>query len=267
MNIDIAEIWLQYKQSALPEAKEKLVEYYLPFVRNIALGILRKLASGVELDDLVSDGIFGLLKAIEQFDPQRGVKFETYATTVVRGAIYNGLRSLDWVPERTREKTRALQKAMNHFTMIHGREGTESELAEELKISTAEVYDLITDLGCMYMLSLEQPFIHAHDDEGTILEVIQDENTLDPLIHLEFGEQREILRSVIESLPPRERELVTLYYFEGVSFEKIAGAFGISKQRVSQIHGRIIRNLREALAGWSGESAMFDRHSIFDQRV
>ena len=172
MNYDLASIWKKYKDTADPESKAFLTEYYLPFVKNIASNIIKKVKFGVvEYGDLVNEGIIGLIKAIEQFDIDRGIKFETYAMSIVRGAIYNSIRALDWVPERTREKTRALQKAMDNFSVMHGREGSEAEIAKEMNMTTSDVYNLISDLGCIYLLSLEQP-VSSDEDEGMILDYV-----------------------------------------------------------------------------------------------
>jgi len=265
---NLPELWEKYKRHTDLPAKEKLIESYLPLVRQIAVSIIRKLRPGVDLDDLVSDGSFGLMRAIEQFDPERGVKFETYATPVVRGAIYNGLRSLDWMPERTRGKARALQRAMEKFTVLYGRPGTEEELAEELKMSTSEVYELITDLGCVYLLSLDQPFPTGDDENASILDIIEDKEGTDPSIEIEFIEQREILRRVVDNLSERERMLVQMHYYEGVSFDKIAGMMGVSKQRISQIHSRAVRRLRETLAGEGLREVREEKvFNTFDQHI
>ncbi len=246
MTCDLAYLWERYKKAEDLEARDFLIEHYLPFVKNLASGVIRKLRAGVELDDLISDGVFGLIRAIELFEPERGIKFETYATPVVRGAIFNGIRALDWVPERTREKTRALQKAMDNFASNYGRVATESELAEELKISTSDVYNLIVDLGCIYLLSLEQPL--SSDEEAVILDTIEDTDSSNPLHELEFKEQRQALTEAVEALSERDRQIIQLYYFEGLSFDKIAQMINVSKQRISQLHVRIMKQLREAIS-------------------
>lgn len=240
-------LWVRYKQTQDPQLQAKLVERYLPLVRHLAVRILRKLCVGTDLEDLVADGMFGLLRAIEGFDLSRGFKFETYATPVVRGAIFNGLRRMDWLPERTRGKARALQKAIDKFASISGRQPTESELAEELKISSSEVFDLIAGLGCVYLLSLDQPLSIGDDSDATIMDVVEDQREFDPSREVEFQEQRERLRACVGYLNEREQLLVRMHYFEGVTFEKISRMLGVSKQRVSQMHSRAVRRLREYL--------------------
>jgi len=252
-------LWARYKSTKEPELQSRLVEHYIPLVRHLAVRILRKLRPGTDLEDLVADGLFGLLRAVEGFDLSRGFKFETYATPVVRGAIYNGLRRMDWLPERTRGKARALQKAIDKFTLLSGRQPTETELADELKISANEVYDLIASLGCIYLLSLDQPLTPGEDSDATILDMVEDQNPFDPPQELEFSEQRDRLRLAIDCLNEREQLLVRMHYFEGVTFEKISRILGVSKQRVSQMHSRAIRRLREHLGDEVIESeAMHD---------
>lgn len=245
--LELARLWKQAKECQDRGARDLLIGHYLPLVRNIASGIIRKLRPGVEIDDLISDGTFGLMRAIDAFDPGRGVKFETYATPVVRGSIFNGLRTLDWVPERTRGKARALQKAMDKITQLTGRSATEEELAEELKISAKEVYELITDLGCVYLLSLDQPLGLSDDDDVTILDTVQSRGHSDPVVEVEFVEQRGELRRAINNLQEREQILIRKHYLEGVNFETIARMMGVSKQRISQMHTRAVRRLREHL--------------------
>ena len=243
---EVNALWVRYKETGDPELRSLLVERYLPLVKNLAEQIRHKLRAGCDGDDLVADGMLGLLRAIDAFDLSRGYKFETYATTVVRGAIYNGLRRMDWLPERTRYKARALQKAIDKISSINGRQPTEAELANELQISANEVFDLIANLGCVYLLSLDQP-LTAGDDQGAAVMDVVDNGGDDPGRELEFMEQREMLRYAIECLNEREQFLIKMYYFEGVTFEKIAGILGVSKQRVSQMHSRAVRQLREHL--------------------
>jgi len=245
---DVASLWEEFKKTGDEKLKGELIQHYLPLVRQIAGAIKQKMSAVIDFEDLVGDGIFGLIRAIELFDLSRGVKFETYATSVIRGSIYNGLRILDWVPERTRGKTRALQKVMDKFVLIHGRQGTQEELAKELKISAQEVYDLITDLSCVYLLSLDQPIPELHDDDLIIMEIVEDKKSPDPLLEVEFAEIKRILALMVEQLNEREQLIVKKHYFEGKPFEEIAHMVGVSKQRISQMHSRILRKLKELLS-------------------
>lgn len=223
--------------------KQAAIELYLPLVKQIAGKLMRSLKQ-CDFDDLVSDGIFGLMKAVEQFDPGRGVKFETYANPVIRGAILNGLRAMDWVPERKRIKARELHRAMDKLISLHGREGTSEELAQELKVTAQDIYELIADLGTAYLLSLDQPISSSADEDRSFLDTIQDERSADPCLEMEFQEQHQLLLDYLGMLPEREKMIVQMHYFKGISFEEIARTLSISKQRVSQVHATVLRKLR-----------------------
>ena len=225
--------------------QERLAEHYLSLVRSIAVSLSRKSGQGVELDDLIADGSLGLLRAIETFDLDRGFKFQTYATTVVRGAILNGLRRMDWVPERVRAKNRALQQAIDRHQAVSGEQPSEEQLAEELQISTEEVYDLIANLGTTYLLSLEQP-LGTDDGDASLGDLVDDDEDV-PDVEFEYAEERDALRRAIERLDEREQLIITAHYFEGVTFDAISKMLGVSKQRVSQMHSRAVRRLRDGL--------------------
>lgn len=225
--------------------QERLAEHYLSLVRSIAVSLSRKIGQGVELDDLIADGSLGLLRAIETFDLDRGFKFQTYATTVVRGAILNGLRRMDWVPERVRAKNRALQQAIDRHQAVSGEQPSEEQLAEELQISTEEVYDLIANLGTTYLLSLEQP-LGSDDGDASLGDLVDDDEDV-PDVEFEYAEERDALRRAIERLDEREQLIITAHYFEGVTFDAISKMLGVSKQRVSQMHSRAVRRLRDGL--------------------
>jgi RNA polymerase sigma factor for flagellar operon FliA len=239
-------LWKSYKETESADAQEQLVAHYLPLVRTLAVGISRKLAAGADLEELTADGSVGLLRAVEAFDPSRGFKFETYAIPVIRGSIFNGVRRLDWVPERTRTKARALQHAMERLQSESGQEPTREDLAAELKISTDEVYDLISSLSTAYLLSLDQPIGHAEEGDSSYGDYVEDQSTT-PLMEVEFAEERQQLRDAIGKLDEREQMIVTLHYFEGVTFDAISRELGVSKQRVSQLHSRAVKTLRQFL--------------------
>lgn len=243
---DVKELWSRFSIEPNKDNRDALIENYLPFVRKIAGRIIKNTSATVEFEDLVSDGVFGLIKAINNFDVARGIKFETYATPVVRGSILNSLRALDWVPERIRGKAREMEKAAAKFASDHGREGTKQEIAEVMEMSAGELYELIANLGCAYLLSLNQPFSSINnDDEIEIMDTISDKKVVEPSIELSFLEQRDELRTAMECLPPREKLLVEYHYFKRMTFEQISPYLGVTKQRVSQIHSRALKMLRQ----------------------
>lgn len=243
---DIADVWRDYKTSGDSLLQEELVVHYQGLVYKLAHKIARKLKQGTEVEELISDGMLGLVKAIDAFDPARGFQFSTYATPVIRGSIYNGLRRLDWLPERTRAKARNFQKAIDKLSQIQGRRPSEEDIAKELEISSKEVYELIANLSSMYLLSLDQPL---GDDEGdsSMGDLVEDSRFASPESEFEYSEERSALRRGLASLPDRERELLERHYFEGVTFEAISREMDVSKQRISQLHLRAVRHLREKL--------------------
>ena len=245
---DIKELWDKFSKERSKEYRDKLIENYIPLVKKIAGRISKTTNVTVEFDDLVSDGIFGLIKAINNFDVSRGIKFETYATPVVKGSILNSLRALDWVPERIRGKAREMEKAASKFACTYGREGTKQEIAALMEISASDLYELIANLGCAYLLSLNQPFsCFNNEDEIEIMDTVSDDRVVEPSMELSFSEQRDELKKALNCLPPREKLLIEYHYFKRMTFEKISPYLGVTKQRVSQIHSRALKMLREHL--------------------
>jgi RNA polymerase sigma factor FliA len=243
---DIADVWREYKKTGDPYLQEELVLNYQGLVFKLAHKIVRKLKQGTEVEDLISDGMVGLVKAIDAFEPERGFQFSTYATPVVRGSILNGLRRLDWVPERTKTKARNFQRAVEKISQVTGRRPTEEDIAEELEISAKEVYELISDLSSMYLLSLDTP-IGSEDSDASMGDLVEDTGFVAPDAEVEFGEERDALRASLEKLPERERDIVESHYFGGETFESISQRIGVSKQRVSQLHLRAVRRMRDSL--------------------
>lgn len=242
---ELDNLWRSYKVSKDPVIQNRLAEQYLPLVKSIAMGLSRKMGQNVDVDDMIADGSIGLIRAIDTFDIDRGFKFQTYATTVVRGAILNGMRRMDWVPERVRAKNRQLQQAIDRHQAESGEAPSHEELAEELKLSTEEVYDLIANMGTAYLLSLEQP-LGGEESDANLGDMVDDDDDV-PDIEFEYAEERDALRNAIGKLDEREQLIVTAHYFEGVTFDAISKILGVSKQRISQMHTRAMQRLRQAL--------------------
>ena len=243
---DIAEVWREYKKTGDPYLQEELVVNYQGLVYKLAHKIVRKLKQGTEVEDLISDGMVGLVKAIEAFEPERGFKFSTYATPVVRGSILNGLRRLYWLPERTRTKARNYQKAVADLEQVTGRKPTEEDIAAHMEISAKEVYDIIADLSSMYLLSLDTP-LGTEDNDASVGDMVEDTGFVAPESEFEFEEERSALRASLEKLDEREREIIECHYFEGETFESISQRLDVSKQRISQLHLRAVRKMRDSL--------------------
>lgn len=243
---DIDAVWQEYKETGDPYLQEELVLHYQGLVYKLAHKIVRKLRQGTEVEDLISDGMVGLVKAIDAFELERGFKFSTYATPVIRGSILNGLRRLDWVPERKKTQVRQYQKAVEKLQKIKGRAPTEEDIAEELEISTKQVYELVSELTNMYLLSLDTP-LGTEDSDATMGDLVEDQGFVAPDQEVEFEEERNALRDAIETLGERDRDIIESHYFGGETFESISRRLGVSKQRVSQLHMKAVRNMRKAL--------------------
>jgi len=243
------ELWNEYRRRARPEIRERLIVEYLPLVKYVAGRLAIGLPPSVEVGDLVSFGVFGLMDAVEKFDPSRGVKFETYAIARVRGAILDGLRSWDWVPASLRRRAREVEEAYATIEQRLGRAATDSEVAEALHMQVDEFQRLVADLSGTMIMSLDDIWT-GHEDERDpkgSYDYIQDENAVDPVALAAFREKKEILAEAIDKLPERERMVISLYYYNGLTVRETSEVMGVSPSRVSQLHSKAILRLRGRL--------------------
>ncbi len=223
--------------------KEKLVIRYLPLVKYVVDRLPVSFLPQVSREDLISSGVIGLLKAMESFDPSRGVKFKTYALTRIKGAIMDELRRLDWVPRSLRKKADILEETFISLERKLGRTPTDKEIAEELNISEGDLYKLYTQVNHFSWVSLEQ----TDEKKKSFREKVASVEAENPLDVLEKEELKEILRRALENLSPRERMVIILYYYEELTFKEIGQLLGVSESRVCQIHGRVILKLKSVL--------------------
>jgi len=243
------ELWRDYKLRNDREARDTLIVRYAPLVKYVAGRVAVNLPKSVDEGDLIGYGTLGLIDAIERFDPARGVKFETYAIARIRGSMIDGLRSMDWVPVSVRHRNRNLEQVVRDLENQLGRSATDEEVAEALGITVQEYAQRIQDMAGSAVLSLED--VWGNPDEGeapTRMAEVKDEKALDPLDEAEWNSRREALAKSIERLPPREKLVVTLYYFEGLTVKEIAYVLKVSPSRVSQLHTKAVIRLRGALA-------------------
>jgi len=238
-------IWENYKKTMNPSIRDKMLNEYLPLVRNVAGRMAIGFPKSVELNDLISTGVIGLIEAFNNYDPSRGVKFETYAVPRIRGAILDELRALDWVPRSTRAKSREIEKAMTKLENRLGRSPSERELAKQLNISTDELLSALDDVSSTALLSLDE-LICREDDNRQVprIETIQNDNVDNVLNDLERGELRMFLINAISTLSEQERLVVALYYYEELTLKEIGEVMLISESRVSQIHTKAVLRLR-----------------------
>jgi RNA polymerase sigma factor for flagellar operon FliA len=237
--------WIRYQRDGNPEIRARLLKQYLPLVRNVAGRMAIGFPRSVELADLINTGVIGLVEAFRNFDPTRGVKFETFAVPRIRGAILDELRALDWVPRSTRARSREIERALLELENDFGRPPTEAELAMKLKCSVEELMHAIGDVSGSSLLSLDET-IYREDDNRQVprIETISDEAKATALGDMEKGELRAFLVTAIDRLTEQEKLVIALYYFEELTLKEIGEVMSISESRVSQIHTKAVIKLR-----------------------
>jgi RNA polymerase sigma factor for flagellar operon FliA len=230
------------------EARGRLIEEYAPRVRYIANRIASRLPSHVDLGDLISCGVIGLIDAIEKFDPSKNVKFETYAEFRIRGAILDELRSMDWVPRSVRQKASQLEKTYHALQGELGRPATEEDVAGSLNISVEEVHFLIGEASGVSVLSLDELWECGFQEDGInySMDALASESD-NPGQSFAWQQVREVMAEAIEALPEKERLILSLYYHEELTMKEIAQILEITESRVSQIHTKAVLRLRGKL--------------------
>jgi len=242
-------IWEAYRSTAVPEVRQELrqelLSQYLPLVRNVASRMALGFPKSVELGDLVSTGVCGLIEAFKNYDPERGVKFETYAVPRIRGAILDELRSLDWVPRSTRARAREIERAVFKLEAKLGRSPNDVELAVEMKYDLKDLYKAMDDTNCTVLLSLDE-MIFRDDDNRQVprVETVQIQSKDTVLNNLEKQELRAYLTIAISNLSEQEKLVIALYYYEELTLKEIGEVMSISESRVSQIHTKAVLKLR-----------------------
>ena len=237
--------WGEFKRDGGKKARNHLLENYLPIVRYTAERLHTKLPDEVDLDDLISAGVFGLLDAVKAFDTERGVKFETYCAARIRGAILDELRALDWVPRLVRSRAHKLNDATAGLEATLGRKPTESELAKEMRMSMTDFRKLRRDARAVGLISLSRKWYEtdSHKDVREI-DVLQDKRSEDPF---RAAQRKDIKQLVTRGLSRAERLIIILYYFEDMTMKEIGAALDLSESRVSQMHSAILTRLRHQL--------------------
>ena len=248
---NIEEVWRDFKRTGDKELRNVLIEKYLPLVKYIAERLLAKLPQNIELDDLTSAGIFGLMDAIEGFDLTRGVKFETYCTTRIRGAILDELRSLDWVPRIVRNKANRVEAAWKGLEMELGRVPTDMEMAERLEMTLPEYEELLREASAITIVSLTDK---AKEDQGSKtlrkIDLLENKKQPDPEDELK---RKEITEFITKGLSRKERLIMILYYYEDLTMREIGATLNLSESRVCQLHSRIIFRLKNQLKKYQAE--------------
>ena len=237
--------WREFDKRPTKKIRNSLMEHYLPIVRYTAERLSAKLPDEVEVDDLISAGIFGLLDAIKAFDLSRGVKFETYCAQRIRGAILDELRSMDWVPRLVRSRAHTVERARSALEMALGRKPTERELAKKLRISLREFRKLQRDARAVGMVSLSRKWFETDNNRDVReIDVLEDKRSEDPFRHFQ---SKDVKEWVTRGLSRAERLIIILYYFEEMTMKEIGETLALSESRVSQMHSAILERLRQHL--------------------
>jgi len=237
--------WHAFKADADAGARERLILHYAPLVKYVASRVATGLPASVDQADLVSYGMFGLIDALQKFEPGRGNKFETYAIPRIRGAIIDELRAMDWVPRSVRFKQREIEKALTGLESMLKRQPTEKELAERLGMSLHELHEVITQISFVSVLALDETVSVGADrgEKVSLVDTLADKG-FDPISGVESQETRGLLAAAINELSEREKIVVTLYYFEGLTLAEIGSILGVTESRVCQIHTKAVGVLR-----------------------
>ncbi|WP_448318008.1 RNA polymerase sigma factor WhiG [Streptomyces sp. CO7] len=248
----VDELWRTYKATGDERLREQLILHYSPLVKYVAGRVSVGLPSNVEQADFVSSGVFGLIDAIEKFDVEREIKFETYAITRIRGAMIDELRALDWIPRSVRQKARNVERAYATLEARLRRTPTEAEVADEMDVTVEELHAVFSQLSLANVVALEE-VLHGGGEGGgrmSLMETLEDTAADDPVEVAEDRELRRLLARAINMLPDREKTVVTLYYFEGLTLAEIGNVLGVTESRVSQIHTKSVLQLRAKLASF-----------------
>jgi len=243
---DILDVWKVFKADSMNETlRNRLIERYLPLVKYNGERIWARLPEGVELDDLISAGVFGLMDAIDAFDLSRGVKFETYCVPRIRGAMLDELRTMDWVPRLVRSKASKLNEALKTLDAKFGRTPTEIELAEQLQISVPELEKMILDANAVNLISLNKKWYETDSYKDVReIDILEDKKGEDPTRRIQ---KTDLMRLVTKGLNRNERLIIILYYYEELTMKEIGATLDLSESRVSQMHSSIVQRLQSQL--------------------
>ncbi|MDZ4781387.1 MAG: FliA/WhiG family RNA polymerase sigma factor [Planctomycetia bacterium] len=243
---DVSQLWDAYKLDMNnQELRNRLVEQYLPLVKYNGERIWARLPEGVELDDLISAGIFGLMDAIDAFDLTRGVKFETYCVPRIRGAMLDELRTMDWVPRLVRSKASKLNEAVKTLETRLGRQPSHAEVAEQMTITVPELEKMVLDANAVNLISLNKKWYETDSYKDVReIDILEDKKGEDPTKRIQ---KNDLMRLVTKGLNRNERLIIILYYYEELTMKEIGATLDLSESRVSQMHSSIVQRLQSQL--------------------
>lgn len=242
---DLPALWARYKDDQDTTARDELILNFSPLVKYVAGRLASSLPQSVDTGDLISYGIFGLIDAIEKYDVTRAIKFETYAIARIKGAIIDELRAMDWVPRSVRSRAREIEAAYIALENEHKRVPTDQEVADRMGVSMKDFQDILAKLSYTSVVSFEELWVGGDREDGqSAIGAIRDDSADDPVTVFESSEIKEILAGAIDRLPEREKTVIALYYYEGLTLKEIGQVLGVTESRVSQLHTKAVLRLR-----------------------
>jgi RNA polymerase sigma factor FliA len=247
--IELRDLWRRYKGSADVQARERLVVAYSPLVKYVSGRMASGLPAHVDEADLISYGLVGLINAIERFEPEREIKFETYAITRIKGSIIDELRSLDWVPRSVRARAREIEKANAKLEHQLQRAPTDEEMAAALGWSVEEFQDALLQISNSTIAALDELWTvgDSSGDQVSLLDTLPDERAPDPAAVMDQTDLKDRVADAIARLPDREKLVIALYYYENLTLREIGEVLGVTESRVSQLHTKAVLRLRSRL--------------------
>jgi RNA polymerase sigma factor FliA len=246
---DMKDVWSSYKKTGDDRAREQLVLAYSPLVKFVAGRMSSGLPAHIEEADLISYGLLGLIGAIERFDPQREIKFETFAVSRIKGSIIDELRSLDWVPRSVRAKAREIEATQTKLEHELGRVPTDREVADALEMSIDGFQESLLQISNSTVVALDELWTvsDSSGDQVSLLDTMKDPNAVDPARELGVSELKDRLANAISRLPEREKLVIALYYYENLTLREIGEVLGVTESRVSQLHTKAVLRLKSRL--------------------
>jgi len=266
--IELRDLWRRYKGSGDVHARERLVVAYSPLVKYVAGRMASGLPAHVEESDLISYGLVGLINAIERFELEREIKFETYAITRIKGSIIDELRSLDWVPRSVRAKARQIERANAKLEHELQRAPTDEEMARALEMSLEEFQDALLQISNSTVAALDELWTVSDStgDQVSLLDTLTDESAPDPAAAMDQTELKDRVADAIARLPEREKLVVALYYYENLTLREIGEVLGVTESRVSQLHTKAVLRLKSRLQSEAGCNARSQRSNAMRSR-
>ena len=245
---DTQTMWLEYRRTGDRKLRDRLVLTYAPLVKYVAGRLGSGLPAHVDEGDLVSYGLLGLMGAIERYDPERDVKFETYAIARIKGQIIDELRAMDWVPRSVRSRAREIERAIGELEAKMGRAPTDEEISAKLGIEVSELEESLNEIARSSIAALDELWtVSGSGDQVALIDTIEDDRAPDPQSNLSQTELKEAVADAIARLPEREKLVVTLYYYEELTLREIGEVLGVTESRVSQLHTKAILRLKAHL--------------------